>query len=152
LPAEVRVYAKDLVNMNLPQISGEGFTMGAVPQRPEQGSTVVNGNRYDVFTFRVPVTAVKTRKMSPGPATGRVVIGTNFRVNFFGQRFPGQTRNVDLASQPVAIDVHELPPNPPPTFRGAIGKYNLFAEAGPTDISVGDPITVKIQISGHGDL
>jgi BatD DUF11 like domain len=40
----------------------------------------------------------------------------------------------------------------PPNFNGAIGEYTMSVTAGPTNVTVGDPITVRIQISGRGDL
>lgn len=42
--------------------------------------------------------------------------------------------------------------NAPPSFNGAIGEYTMNVTAGPTNVAVGDPITVRIQISGQGDL
>jgi hypothetical protein len=42
--------------------------------------------------------------------------------------------------------------NVPPGFTGAIGTYALTFSAGPTNVAAGDPITVKVQISGRGYL
>jgi hypothetical protein len=42
--------------------------------------------------------------------------------------------------------------NVPETFNGAIGSYQMTLTAGPTNVGVGDPITVRIQIAGRGSL
>jgi hypothetical protein len=39
-----------------------------------------------------------------------------------------------------------------PNFNGAVGNYTMTVTAGPTNLSVGDPITVRIQVTGSGTL
>jgi hypothetical protein len=45
-----------------------------------------------------------------------------------------------------------LPPNAPADFNGAVGAYQLDVNAGPTNVAVGDPITVRARIAGRGRL
>jgi hypothetical protein len=40
----------------------------------------------------------------------------------------------------------------PANFNGAVGNYKMDFTAGPTNIAVGDPITLKVQITGQGHL
>ncbi len=40
----------------------------------------------------------------------------------------------------------------PPNFNGAVGTYTMSATAGPTNVVAGDPVTLHIQISGHGAI
>jgi len=40
----------------------------------------------------------------------------------------------------------------PGNFNGAVGNYTMTVSAGPTNVAVGDPITVKVQIAGRGAL
>src|SRR5205823_5148460 len=42
--------------------------------------------------------------------------------------------------------------NVPANFNGAVGNYTMAFSAGPTNVAVGDPITIKVQISGDGHL
>ena len=42
--------------------------------------------------------------------------------------------------------------NKPANFTGAVGNFTMTATAGPTNVTVGDPITVRVQISGRGAL
>ena len=154
MPVEVRLYFQDARNPSLPQLSSEGFTIGMMPQNPEQTVTQINGARYNQVIFRVPVTAVKTGTLTLGPATSSITVLLGLRgTDFFGQRVFSEARPLNLNSEPQTITVHPLPKeNVPATFNGAIGKFNLYVQAGPTNVAVGDPITVKIQISGQGPL
>ncbi len=153
-PAEVRLYFQDARNPSLPQLSSEGFTIGIMPQNPDQTSAIISGARYNLIIFRVPITAVKTGTLTLGPATSSITLLLGLRgTDFFGQRVYSEARPVTLTSEAQTITVHPLPKqNVPATFNGAIGRYNLYVQAGPTNVAVGDPITVKIQISGSGAL
>jgi hypothetical protein len=54
---------------------------------------------------------------------------------------------------PKNLKVLPLPSsNAPPNFSGLVGNYTMAFSAGPTNVAVGDPITVKVQISGQGHL
>jgi hypothetical protein len=154
IPAEIRLYYQDARNPSLPQLSSEGFTIGTMPQNPEQTVTQMNGARYSLIIFRFPVTAVKPGTLVLGPATLPITLLLGLRgTDFFGQKVFTEARPVTLSSEAQSMVVHPLPKeNVPATFNGAIGKFNLHVEAAPTNVGVGDPITVKVQISGSGAL
>ncbi len=42
--------------------------------------------------------------------------------------------------------------NRPPDYRGAVGQYRIAATATPTEVKVGDPITLRIGIQGTGPM
>jgi hypothetical protein len=42
--------------------------------------------------------------------------------------------------------------NVPAGFNGAVGNYSMSVTAGPKNVVAGDPITLRVQISGHGAL
>ena len=53
----------------------------------------------------------------------------------------------------VPIEVLPLPEEGRPAdFGGAIGQWKLDVTAKPTDVAVGDPITVTIKVSGNGNI
>jgi hypothetical protein len=106
----------------------------------------------------VPLTAVRTGSLVLGPFTASVVVvlpsqndgGDPFFRQFFNQ---GQQKQVTLATDPVSVESLPLPEkNKPANFTGAIGNFTMTATAGPTNVTVGDPITVRVQISGSGSL
>jgi hypothetical protein len=73
---------------------------------------------------------------------------------FFRQFFnQGEQKQIALATAAVTVESLPLPAqNAPPNFNGAVGDFTMTATAGPTNVAVGDPITVRVQISGRGAL
>jgi len=70
---------------------------------------------------------------------------------FFGPSM--QQRPITLHCEPQAMRVLPLPnQNVPASFNGAVGTFSLTVTAGPTNLAVGDPITLKVQIQGQGLL
>ena len=58
-----------------------------------------------------------------------------------------------LPNDAIPIEVLLLPDEGKPAdFTGAVGQWNLEVTAKPTDIAVGDPITLTIKISGTGNI
>jgi hypothetical protein len=95
---------------------------------------------------------------SVGPVTGNIVVvlpssnrgGDPFLRQFFNT---GEQRPVTLATDTLNVESLPLPAEgAPPNFNGAVGDYTMKVTAGPTNVAVGDPITVRVQISGHGAL
>ncbi len=69
--------------------------------------------------------------------------------DFFGF---GDSREVRARSARVKIDVSPLPGGAPPGFRGAVGRFDLAIEASPLSVEAGDPIAVKVNVRGTGNM
>ena len=157
----VELYLRDDVqNFGSFQFSGtpaEGFSVGKMTEGQRSRAQV--GNRsYTVISVLLPLTAVKAGPLTLGPFTASVVVvlpspnqgGDQFFRQFFNQ---GEQRQVTLASDQITVPALPLPAgNVPADFNGAIGSFSLNVTAGPTNLTVGDPITVRVQISGRGAL
>ncbi len=151
----VRIGARDLSNVEIPSISGDGFNVG----KYVQGAHVernVGGTAFTVIPLQFSLSPVKAGKLTLNPLTGSAVVylpsnrGRDV-IDFFNPR--GQPHQVRLSAPGETIVVSPLPAtNVPPGFNGAVGSYSLSLNAGPTNVGVGDPITVKVQITGHGSL
>jgi hypothetical protein len=64
-----------------------------------------------------------------------------------------EVREVPVTVDAVPIEVLPLPDEGRPAdFGGAIGQWRLDVTAKPTDVAVGDPITVTIKVSGNGNI
>jgi hypothetical protein len=59
---------------------------------------------------------------------------------------------VTLSTLPVTIHVKPLPPGAPVGFTGAVGDFNMNAELSSGEISVNEALSLKITISGSGNL
>jgi uncharacterized membrane protein len=78
-----------------------------------------------------------------------------FNDPFFNDPFFGRgVRDVKVGvkSEAVKINVKELPPNAPESFTGSVGKFNFEASLDKNKTKSNDPVTLKIKISGHGNL
>jgi hypothetical protein len=137
----------------------DGFNSGRTTELQNQRRRVQIGNHvYTVIPLAVPLTAVRTGELTLGPFTASVVVvlpsqnqgGDPFFQTFLNQ---GEQRQVALATDPVSVESLPLPEqNRPANFTGAVGDFTMTASAGPTTLTVGDPITVRVQISGRGAL
>jgi hypothetical protein len=144
---------RDFDSLSASPLKAEGFSVlkaaHAQSQRVQIGSLI-----YDQATLVTTLSPVKT-----GPLT---IEGINFTIIlqlpsanqqrnfFFLQSF--QEKRVPVATDPQIVTVLPLPPDAPADFNGAVGTYTLTATAGPTNVATGDPITVKVQLSGTGAL
>ena len=161
--ARLELYLRDDVqNFGNFQINGsstDGFSAGKTVELQNQRRRVQVGNRvYTEIPLAVPLTAVKTGALTLGPFSASAVVvlpsqnqgGDPFFRQFFNQ---GEQKQVTLATEPMKVESLPLPEqNKPVNFTGAVGQFDLVASAGPTTVTVGDPITVRVQIAGHGAL
>ncbi len=167
LTADLDVYLRDDVrnfgNFQFTSTPADGFTLGKMHEGQQHREQI--GNRvYTVIPVSMAVTATRTGALSLGPLTANVtlVVSSSNRSNdpffqLFQQfgfgGFGEAQKQISLATETINVDAQPLPTNSvPSSFNGAIGEYTMTVTAGPTNVAVGDPITVHIQISGRGDL
>ena len=150
--------AQDFGNFQLTGTPADGFTIGKIAQG--QGQRAQIGNQiYTVVPFTVVMTAIKSGVLSVGPFTANATYvipssngqgGDPFFRQFFNQ---GEQKQISLATETLSVESMPLPvKNIPANFSGAVGDYQLTATVGPTNVTVGDPVTVRVQISGRGAL
>jgi hypothetical protein len=71
----------------------------------------------------------------------------------FGMFNHGEQRQISVATSPEIVQSLMVPRDGAPAdFNGAVGRFTMAMSAGPTNLAAGDPITVKVQISGRGSL
>jgi len=157
----VELYLRDDVqnfgNFQFTGTPAEGFSVGKMIEG-QRGRAQVGNRVYNVIPILLPLTAVKSGALTLGPFTASVVVvlpsqnqgGDQFIRQFFNQ---GEQRQVTLASDQITVQALPLPAEKVPAdFNGAIGNFSLNVTAGPTNLTVGDPITMRVQISGRGAL
>jgi BatD DUF11 like domain len=160
LTGELRIYLRDDVqnfgNFQFTATPADGFAIGKSSEGGRFRTQV--GNRiYTVVPVTLALTARKAGTLTLGPFTASMVVvlpSSNGGDSFFQQFFnAGQQRRVSMATEQVAAQALPLPDqNVPANFSGAVGDYTLAVTAGPTNVAVGDPITVRVQIAGRGAL
>jgi len=157
LPVEIQVYALNRHELSMPQLKTDGFTLGSITQ-PTQSRSQIDNAVYEVFTFRVAATPVRTGELTLGPAECNLSL--RYRrardpadpfADFFGAGI--EVRPYTAIGPPQTLQALPLPDaGRPENFTGAVGHFEIAAHASPTNAVVGDPITMRIQIAGQGAL
>ena len=161
LTAQLQIYLRDDVqnygNLQFTTTPADGFTLGKSADG-QRYNTQIGSRVYHVIPISLALTVTKTGNLSLGPFTANMVVvlpsqndgGDPFMAQFFNQ---GEQRQVTLATDQINVQSLPLPDeNVPTNFNGAVGDYQMAVTAGPTNVTVGDPITVRVQISGSGAL
>jgi BatD DUF11 like domain len=158
LTAQLQVCVRDDVenfaNFQFTDQPADGFTISKMVQGQNQRAQI--GNRiYTVIPLTFALTAMKSGTLSLGPftASAMLVVPSPDQPRGFPFFTGGEQKQVSLATETLTAESLPLPTeNVPADFNGAVGDYQLTATVGPTNLAVGDPVTVRVQISGRGTL
>jgi hypothetical protein len=140
-------------------LKAEGVSIFKTAHAQRRRAHVGNAN-YAVATLVTSLSPVKT-----GPLTlGSMDVNLTLQLPLPGQRgrdpydpfgmfrqMQVEERRVELSAEPETLTVLPLPrENVPANFNGAVGSYSMTVSAGPTNVAAGDPVTVRVQLSGRG--
>ena len=160
IPVEIQLFFIDGVNVQMPELIADGFNIAAFPKHKQ--TRMQKGNQiYQVLTFRTAATPLKAGKLQLGPVKQGMVLRVRQKQNRrspFNNSFDGiftryQQVPVTLEAKAQTITVKPLPTeNKPASFNGAVGRYTMQSQASPLEVTVGDPVTLNIQISGQGAI
>lgn len=167
IPAELRYYFRSDIGGEVgdrPVLAGEGFTMQKPAQAPKR-EQIVNGENYVVFSFQTALTAAKSGRIEIPAATlearlqlpGSVPSGFEEMFRQFGGMVPQgmftDSRQVAIETRPASLEILPLPKDGrPQDFSGAIGQFEMEATASPLKVAAGEPITLRVTVSGQGNL
>jgi len=166
IPVEIRLYFDRRFRFEVnqhPVFSGEGFTVEKLAE-PVERQQNIDGVNFAVFTFHSAITPVKSGTLEIEPATLRCGIvvprsrGSLFD-DMFGDLFGGgmspfgEVQEVNLTSNGATLEVKPVPRDGRPSnFTGAIGQFNLEANAAPLKASEGEPIMMTLTLVGQGNF
>jgi hypothetical protein len=153
LPFDIQLYLVDGRELRIPQIEGDGFTVGRII-KTGQSRTTRDGQVFNIITLRTYVAAVKTGPLKLGPISMTLDVAKpgSRPTSIFDFGFQDY-QTVTLTAEAQSVNVLPLPSeNVPPGFNGIVGTFTMNVTAGPNNVAVGDPLTVKVQISGRGLL
>jgi len=156
ITASVKIYTKYDIRgfQDATYPSWNGFYKQDIPM-PDQISLNkenVNGQIYYTAVLqKVILQAQKSGDLSILPATFEVValVKSNRRRGFFDSGYDQKV--IKIKSNSVKISVKALPPAPD-EFKGAVGDFKLSTKLDKNTVSVNDAISLKINISGSGNL
>lgn len=112
----------------------------------------IGRNQHSItLTRTVMPTAAGQIEIGPFVANAQVLTGGDG----LGIVFPGQGNLESRVSRgrPVLLNVRPLPTEGrPANFSGLVGQFDIATSAGPTELSVGDPIELHVTITGPEPL
>ncbi|TFH18075.1 MAG: protein BatD [Lentisphaerales bacterium] len=137
--------------VRIPTSGGEGIGL--------QGTGELDGAGYTTVTFRKVLIPRQPGEFQVDPVNVVFDAVTGYRRmrSPFGGVFPNSAfgsqepvfEKVVVPSNPLKLKVAALPETgQPPDFGGNIGEYRIEVSATPTEVNIGDPITVTIALSG----
>lgn len=142
------------------QYQADGLSYKFLPNL-KSGTKVINGETFNVLIIEGAVSPAQSGTLRFGPSVLKAQIRVQKRRNqtpFDEPMFDQFFGNVEMREMPVTIDEFpiEVLPLPeqgkPANFAGAVGQWNLEVSAKPTEVAVGDPITLTVKISGDGNI
>ena len=128
-----------------------------LPQQKSFSLETVNGRPYRTCTWSQYVMFPQTtgKLQIPAITFEGVVIQQNRNVDPFEAFFNGGSGYVEVKKKIEApgIEIHVDPlPQRPATFSGGVGKFNISAQLDKAETKANDPITLRIIVSGTGNL
>lgn len=142
----------------------QGFWAEEVEQakQPVVTTETVDGKQFRVATIRkTALFPTQSGKLTISPLEVRCAFQLASRKkttdpfdSFFNDPFFSRTQTVeeDFRSNPLSVSVDPLPGSPPAGFTGAVGHFSFTATVDKKEVKTGDPITLKLTISGAGNV
>ena len=132
------------------------------PKQPVVTNEPVDGKQFRVATIRkTALFPTQSGKLSISPLEVRCAFQLPSRKksndpfdSFFNDPFFSRMQTVeqDLKSNALSVTVDPLPGNPPSGFTGAVGRFTFSASVDKKEVKTGDPITLKLTVSGSGNI
>jgi hypothetical protein len=168
IPVEIEVGMRSgfVSSLNgLPKLTGDNFTLNNLSRQPERNEKLIDGQPFVLLTWRSVLSVVKpgtfqlsaevplTVKIRTQPRRESVLddqFGDPFWQNFFGASVP---KDINVESPAQELKVLELPAEGRPAdFHGAIGSFAIESDITPTTADVGDPMTLRMRVTGSGNF
>jgi hypothetical protein len=173
VPVQIKAYFRAGMSASLgglPMLGSDAFTLNKLEDKPRQVAETVNGKEYTVLNWSTALTAVKAGDYDVHlelPVTVAVKAkhrrpmgmddffnDSGFDDSMFDDFFGGVTQKpMTLQADLAGLKVESLPTaGRPAGFSGAVGTFAVKAEAAPDRVTAGDPVTLKLVVTGHGNF
>ncbi len=164
----------------LPMLSSDAFTLNKLGEHPGQTREAINGVPYTVVTWTSALSAVKAGDYPLNidlPVMVRVQeksrqrrggghnpfkdffgddspFGDAFSDSFFDDFFAQATEKpLTLHNDGGSVQIDPLPTQGrPASFAGAVGQFEVSSEVTTASATAGDPLSLKMTISGTGNF
>lgn len=149
----------------LPALNGGDFTLNNLSKEPLRRNQVIEGSPFLVMTWHSALAAVKpgdfslsvdtpiSVKLDTQSAEDRAFaarLGWPFSQILYNGIAP---KDVTIASPASELQVLSLPTEGrPKDFSGAVGDFQVSSDTSATHVAEGDPLTLRLHISGAGNF
>ncbi len=157
IPLTIRLYVRRGVGIDSysnPTINQSAVTIEPLAE-PTESEEIIDGALYQILDFSTTLSPVQAGQINLGPFTMKcnVMVRDSDSDSLIDQFFGNvQKELVSLKSNTVALKILPLPAGQPASFSGAVGRFQLNANLSPSEVLQGDPVTVKLTLSGTGNL
>lgn len=166
VPVQIKAYFSDDLSASLnglPVLNSDAFILNQLDAKPDQAQEIVVGQPYNVVSWSSALSAVKSGDYPLNlelPVIERVQQrgggsdDSPFSDPFFNEFFNHTVEKpLTLRSGAENIKVLPLPATGQPAdFSGAVGRFEVVSDAAPTQLTVGDPITLHLKVTGRGNF
>ena len=141
----------------MPDLQGFHTQEVALPQQKSFKIETINGRPYRTVTWSqyVMFPQITGKLTIPSITFNGIVVQQNRNVDPFEAFFNGGSGYVEVKKQIKApsVDIMVDPlPQRPADFSGGVGKFNISAQLSKTDVKANDPVTLRVIVSGTGNL
>ena len=138
--------------LTIPLVDEDAFEVYDLESTDPQKLEVLDGKQFNTMRVRKILVPRRAGRFPGVPATlsfqGQK--GSQTTKDFFGRRVQRpKFQNFVIPSNPLTLTIEQLPrQGRPASFSGHVGEYSLSVQATPTEVNVGDPITLNISVTG----
>jgi oxygen tolerance protein BatD len=178
VPVKVKAYFRAGVSASLnglPALSSDAFTLNKLDDKPDQTRESIDGVPYTVVTWNTALSAVKAgdyplnlelpvmvrvqeraQRRGGGSNPFQDFFGDDsaFGDSFFDDFFGNATQKpLTLHTEGAVVKIKPLPAKGRPAdFSGAVGQFEVTSEASAATGTTGDPLTLKMNVTGRGNF
>ncbi|MFC1554261.1 BatD family protein [candidate division KSB1 bacterium] len=151
------VEVSEYSQLNIPYSQGFWAEDYSMPRQPRAVPEMYNNKRYNAAVLKkVELFPTNSGEFDIDPMEMQFAVRSNNSTrnrSVFDSFFNRATENVKVRSNDLKITVKPLPvEGRPSNFSGAVGKYSMSASVDKMNIKENESITMKITISGEGNI
>lgn len=168
IPLIIKLYVSENADVNLASnidFKREGFDVGEIADS-RRYQQLLGEENYNTVEFTTYVYPRRPGELTLGPAQLLVRIldrdksqrrasgiPSVFNDEFLNGFLTSEWRDAMITSEDISLKVFVLPEEGQPgDFSGGVGKFNFDVSVSPVEVNVGDPLTLRMKISGDGSL
>lgn len=164
VPLTIKLYVNSLRmrDIQYPEFAHDGFSAGEFGE-PRQYREYKDGINYNVVEFSVRIFGMRPGDFTIGPAKLKGNITVKRQRSLFDDAFGHDSLSgflgayevspIEPASGKSRLKILPFPDKgAPDDFKGAVGDFSFSMDVSPKEVKAGDPVTLKMIISGEGNF